>query len=62
MLILTPSDRLNMQPEELSEGELTNLNEESGVTKKMKMSQRKNFTLNTKKFYIKETLRDISRH
>lgn len=34
MLILTPFNRLDIQPEELSEGELINSSEESGCHEK----------------------------
>lgn len=34
MLTLLPTERLNMQPEELSEGKLINIKEESGYGEK----------------------------
>lgn len=56
MLILTLFDRIDMQPEECSESELININEEVVVTKKMQISQRKNFPLRAKNFTLKELL------
>lgn len=41
MLTLLPFERLDMQPQEVSEGELFHINEVEVVTKRVNLSQRK---------------------